>query len=369
MILLATTTTTATTITTMNSAAYCNAYQLDDAINGDTCDYVAVAVAIAKNGGFSKTREKTEIICNMLRVGFKLEDIFKAEYDAFDCEDASCDTGRGGGGCYDVKDTFEDDACVSAAQNPWASTILFSFPSSTHTTTTTTMTTFTATTTTTTISTTTTTVLGVNSRCDPRNDSCDTKKELFCHTDFYECRYITTTVPSKSALTTVFHSIKPIGKVSATTTTKSSDVTTSSTSIPNTLANISLTSKIGEIVGGVVGGLVVLIIGTALFCFCRTSKTTDEVAVRARNVKPVELGVRKPYDQETSTYNNPTFEESQYASIDDVVVSAPTDFYEEPDRKRPELYAKGFLAGSAAHALRDARRQSQLSTDDDDIEI
>eukprot|EP00729_Bicosta_minor_P017651 gene17651-33352_t len=78
VILLATTTTTATTITTMNSAAYCNAYQLDDAINGDTCDYVAVAVAIAKNGGFSKTREKTEIICNMLRVGFKLEDIFKA---------------------------------------------------------------------------------------------------------------------------------------------------------------------------------------------------------------------------------------------------------------------------------------------------
>lgn len=39
--------------------------------------------------------------------------------------------------------------------------------------------------------------------------------------------------------------------------------------------------------------------------------------------------------------------------------------YEAPDPNRVKVYDDGFIAGSADHVLRDARRQSQALTEED----
>lgn len=217
-------------------------------------------------------------------------------------------------------------------------------------------TTTTTTTITTTTTTTTTTVLGVNSKCDPRNDACDISKELHCNIEFYECRYITTTVPSKTAPTTVFHNAKP-------------------TRTP--------TNNIGGIVGGVVGVLVVLIVGTFVGRQC--SRPTDEVdvevgvraEVRARmhrqprpqqqQQQPEPAAPQHAYGQTTP---NPSFnhehaanQEATYAEI------AEEPAYEPVDPNRPSVYDTGGLPGAKDHALRDMQLSQQLDDDEDDFDI
>jgi len=78
------------------------------------CDYEAIVSFLAKKIGANEKKDKVEILCEMLRVGFKLEDTFDAGFDALDCDDADGETSRNEV-CYDVRDAFEDDACVSAS--------------------------------------------------------------------------------------------------------------------------------------------------------------------------------------------------------------------------------------------------------------
>ena len=80
--------------------------------------------------------------------------------------------------------------------------VYFSAPVTTTTTTTTTTAAATTITTTITTTTTTTTTLGVNARCDPLADACDSSSNLACAADVYECRYATAT-------TTVTPSVSP----------------------------------------------------------------------------------------------------------------------------------------------------------------
>lgn len=131
------------------------------------------------------------------------------------------------------------------------------------------------------------------------------------------------------------------------------------TSILNTLAPSSSSSSsktnIGGIVGGVVGVLVVLIVG--IFVVHQCSRPSDEVAARARDAIHLEAGVIQPYHDEM-IQDNPVFNEAEYATID--------EDYEEADPNRPKVYDDGFIAGAASHALRDSRRQSQISTEDDE---
>ena len=72
--------------------------------------------------------------------------------------------------------------------------------STTITTTSTLTTTITATTATSTI----TTWLGVDAKCDPLADACDSSANLACAADVYECRYITTTTTTTTPTVTTF---------------------------------------------------------------------------------------------------------------------------------------------------------------------
>ena len=68
------------------------------------------------------------------------------------------------------------------------------------------------------------TLLGVLSRCDPRNDHCDEKEDLYCDPKEYECRYVDvpvrTTAPQGSARTAATHG-PGLGAVDTTTTSAS----------------------------------------------------------------------------------------------------------------------------------------------------
>ena len=102
------TATTTTTTTVMDAGSYCALNTVDDG----ACDYHAVQAAIAKDQGFSETAQKVEILCHMLRVGFSLEDAYKAGFDAVDCDSASRREA-----CNDVGSVFTNefnDACVPA---------------------------------------------------------------------------------------------------------------------------------------------------------------------------------------------------------------------------------------------------------------
>ena len=102
------TATTTTTTTVMDAGSYCALNTVDDG----ACDYHAVQAAIAKDQGFSETAQKVEILCHMLRVGFSLEDSYKAGFDAVDCDSASRREA-----CNDVGSVFTNefnDAGVSA---------------------------------------------------------------------------------------------------------------------------------------------------------------------------------------------------------------------------------------------------------------
>eukprot|EP00729_Bicosta_minor_P005511 gene5511-30867_t len=156
--------------------------------------------------------------------------------------------------------------------------------------------------------------LGVNAKCDPRADACDISKELYCNAEFYECRYVTTTT----------------------------------TSTPNTLAGTSSQTSIGGIVAAIVGAVVVLAIGICVGRQC--FKPSHEVVARAGAMGRAEANVVEPFGNGVTT-TNPTFNTEA--------------LYEAPDPNRVKVYDDGFIAGSADHVLRDARRQSQALTEED----
>ena len=94
----------------MNAEEYCASNMANDG----TCDYNAVQAAIAKDLGLYKNNQKIDILCHMLRVGFNLEDTYKAGFDATDCDSASNEVSPSEA-CNDVSDVFDGGACASAS--------------------------------------------------------------------------------------------------------------------------------------------------------------------------------------------------------------------------------------------------------------
>lgn len=108
-----TTTTITTTTTTLNSEALCARFGKD---NGE-CDYDSVVKFIAEANGYGNEDSRdynVKVVCQMIRLGFSLADTFDAKFDELDCDKAEKETSRNEI-CYDVKDTFEDNACLTAA--------------------------------------------------------------------------------------------------------------------------------------------------------------------------------------------------------------------------------------------------------------
>jgi len=72
-------------------------------------------IAEANGYGNEDSRDyNVKVVCQMIRLGFSLADTFDAKFDELDCDDAEKETSRNEI-CYDVKDTFEDDACLTVA--------------------------------------------------------------------------------------------------------------------------------------------------------------------------------------------------------------------------------------------------------------
>jgi hypothetical protein len=186
--------------------------------------------------------------------------------------------------------------------------------------------------------------LKVNDKCDPLADVCDKAKNLVCSSDVYECRYGTST----TTITSVEDSSTP----APTTTTASVEE-----SGEEKKSNV----RAVNVVVGVVGGLVFLVI-LSVVVHRWTRKDLGEVRARTRQPRTRNQQPGVPY---RTTTQNPTYDRaSQEANYAEILEESA---YVQADPNRPEFYDKGHLAGARDHALRVKRLSQQLDGDDLDI--